>query len=114
MKENTISLLFNQDGTRINSHSCQVLFRIANPIIPRCHMSENIISKNSVLNFLISSFEILILVPLVEHAGKFSMLHQCMHSKFLKNIENTESIHGKIFVKFPCNLQNFLSRSMHI
>ena len=30
------------------------------------------------------------MTALVEPAGKFSMLHPCMHSKFLKNIENTE------------------------
>ena len=32
---------------------------------------------------------------LVEAAGKFSMLHPCMHSKSLINIESTERTHGK-------------------
>ena len=36
------------------------------------------------------------MLSLVGHAGKFSMLHSCMHCKFLKNIENTGSMHGKI------------------
>ena len=35
-------------------------------------------------------------LTLVEPAGKFSMLHPCMHSNFLINIENTESTHGEI------------------
>ena len=33
---------------------------------------------------------------LVEPPGTFSMLHPCMHSKLLINIENTESTHGEI------------------
>ena len=33
---------------------------------------------------------------LVEAAGKFSMLHPCKHSKFLINIENTQSTHEEI------------------
>ena len=36
------------------------------------------------------------MLTLVEPAGKFSMLHACMHSKFLVNIENTESTHGEL------------------
>ena len=36
---------------------------------------------------------------LVEHAGKFSMLHRCMHSKFLINTKNTKSRHGEFFVE---------------
>ena len=34
---------------------------------------------------------------LVELAGTFSMLHPCMHFKFLINKENTGSMHGEIF-----------------
>ena len=33
---------------------------------------------------------------LVEAAGKFSMLHPCKHSKFLINIENTQSTYVEI------------------
>ena len=33
---------------------------------------------------------------LVAPARKVSMLHPCMNSKFLINIENTESTHGEI------------------
>ena len=43
--------------------------------------------------------EDLLLFPqpsLVEPAGKLSMLHPCMRSTFLINIENTESTHGEI------------------
>ena len=36
------------------------------------------------------------LASLVEAAGKFSMLHLCKHSKFLINIENTQSTHEEI------------------
>ena len=46
-----------------------------------------------------------ILASLVEHAGNFSMLHPCMHSKFFINIENTESTHGEILRKEKIDLQ---------
>ena len=45
---------------------------------------------------------------LVGHAGKFSMLHSCMHCKFLKNIENT----GILEIFQYCVFQQFASKKI--
>ena len=55
--------------------------------------------KKNTINF---SSENTIISALAEPAGMLSMLHPCMHSKYLINIENTESTHGEVSVSLQC------------